>query len=114
MAEQQQHFGSDLALDGPTSAALLAFMTANSADQHLTEAGFKIEQSLAPDAVPLRVTETPYWVRKHRDIAATEWQSPPVKSKANCGACHLDAEAGTYEDGAMRLPQGEASPKTKP
>jgi hypothetical protein len=114
MAEQQQHFGSDLALDGPTSAALLAFMTANSADQHLTEAGFKIEQSLAADAVPLRITETPYWVRKHRDIASAEWLSPLVKSKANCGACHLDAEAGTYEDGAMRLPQGEASPKTRP
>ena len=114
MAGQQQHFGVDLAFDGPTSAALLAFMTANSADQHQTEAAYKIEQSLAPDSVPLRITETPYWVRKHSDIAAADWQSPQVKSKANCGACHLDAEAGTFEDGAMRLPKRAAAPQTTP
>jgi len=27
-----------------------------------------------------------------------------VRSKANCAACHLDAERGTFEDAAMRMP----------
>jgi hypothetical protein len=32
------------------------------------------------------------------------WRNPKVGSKANCGACHLDAEKSTFEDAAMRLP----------
>jgi len=114
MAEQQTHFGADLGFDAPTSAALLAFMTANSADQKLTEPAFKMGQSLQPGAAPLRITETPYWSRKHHEITDAQWKQPLVKSKANCGACHLDAEAGTFEDGAMRLPEGNTVPTAKP
>lgn len=110
MAEQKQHFGADLGLDAPTSAALLAFMTANSADSRSTEASFKIERSLKAQDVPLRVTETPYWIKKHSDIAAADWQSPQVKSKTNCVACHSDAEAGTFQDAAMRIPPRNAKP----
>ncbi len=104
MSEQGQHFGTDLALDGPTTTALLTFLTANSADQRKTEPATKIDLSVAAGTVPLRITETPYWVKKHRDITAADWQSPKVKSRSNCAACHLDAGSGTFEDAAMRLP----------
>jgi cytochrome b len=104
MSGQRQHFGADLALDAATSAALLAFMSRNSAERHQTEPATKIDLSLKIEAVPTRITETPYWVRKHRAITDTDWQSPAVKSRSNCAACHLDAEAGTFEDAAMRLP----------
>jgi hypothetical protein len=104
MAEQGQHFGTDLALDDATVKAVLAFMVDNAAEKHQVEAGYKIESSLAKDATPLRVTETPYWVKKHREIAASDWANPLVKSKSNCGACHVDADAGTFEDAAMHIP----------
>lgn len=109
MAEQDKHFGSDLGLDAATTAAVLKFMVDNSADKHLIEAAFKIEQSVAKDATPQRITETPYWVNKHREIAAADWANPLVKSKNNCAACHADADDGTYEDGAMHIPK---APKT--
>lgn len=111
MAEQDRHFGTDLGLDAATSAAVLAFMTANSADQHHTEAAFKIEQSIPPGATPLRITETPYWLRKHNEIGAADWDSELVKSKSNCAACHSDADQGSFEDAAMQIPK---SPRTKP
>jgi cytochrome b len=114
MSEQQKHFGADLAFDAPTSAALLAFMTANSSEQKQTEPAFKIDKSLAPDAAPLRITETPYWVKKHREITSAEWTQPLVKSKSNCAACHSDAEAGTFEDAAMQMPKPQATVKAKP
>ena len=105
LAEQDRHFGTDLGLDEPTRAALLVFLSANAAERHLTEAGLKIDTSLSPDAAPLRITETPYWLKKHRDIKDADWLSPKVKSKTNCDACHLDALEGTFEDAAMRLPK---------
>jgi cytochrome b/mono/diheme cytochrome c family protein len=108
MSEQDKHFGSDLGLDTPTTAAILKFMVDNSADQHKTEAAFKIEQSLAKDATPLRITETPYWLKKHREVAASDWANPLVLSKTNCAACHTDADDGTFEDGAMHIPKAPA------
>ena len=105
MAGQDQHFGSDLALDAATSAAVLKFMVDNAANQHRTEAGFKIDQSVPKDTTPQRITETPYWVKKHREIAAADWADPLVKRKSNCAACHADADLGTYEDGAMQIPK---------
>lgn len=111
MTGLNKHFGTDLGLDAATSAAVLAFMTANSADQHLKEAAFKIDQSVPKDVTPLRITETPYWTHKHHDVAAADWASPLVKSKSNCAACHSDAEQGTFEDAAMQIPR---SARAKP
>jgi hypothetical protein len=105
MAEQNQHFGSDLALDDPTRQSLLAFMESSSAERSKTEAAFKINRSLKNGATPLRITETPYWVKKHKEITKTVWQFSQVKSKANCAACHQDAELGTFEDAAIRIPK---------
>jgi cytochrome b len=105
MADQATHFGTDLALDAPTSAAVLSFMVANAAENSTTEAAFKINRSIKPESTPLRITETPYWVDKHSEIAAADWSLPLVKSKINCAACHLDADAGMFEDAAMRIPR---------
>ncbi len=111
MAGQAQHFGSDLGLEATAKATLLAFATANSADSQQTEASYKIMRSLKPADSPLRITETPYWIKKHRNITLVQWQSAPIKSKANCAACHLDAEQGTFLDAAMQIPAGPSAPK---
>ncbi|MDO8811639.1 MAG: cytochrome b/b6 domain-containing protein [Gallionella sp.] len=105
MAEQEKHFGTDLALDAATSEALLAFLVNNAAENSNREAAFKINRSIKAEDTPLRITETPYWVRKHQDIAESVWRLSKVKSKTNCAACHLDAEAGTFEDAAMFIPR---------
>jgi hypothetical protein len=109
MAGQDQHFGTDLALDAPTSAAILAFLLRNAAENSPTEAAFKINRSIPFGVTPLRVTQTPYWVAKHEDVRAADWELPRIKSKTNCAACHLDAVAGTFEDAAMRIPRAPAN-----
>ena len=105
MEQQGQHFGVDLGLDSATVAALLVFASANASEGHQTEPAFKIDSSIPSQAVPLRITDTPYWTRKHRDVAAQDWQAPWIKSKANCQACHADAPAGAFEDGSMHIPR---------
>ena len=102
---QDDHFGEDLGLDEETIAELRRFATENAAESHLSEPAWKISQSEPADKTPLRITETVYWVKKHREIDERYWRSEEVGGKGNCGACHLDAEAGTFEDSAMRLPE---------
>lgn len=104
LSKQESHFGVDLALDEATSKTLRAFMLDNAAERHASEAAFKIERSLKPGDAPLRITETPYWIKKHRAIPVGQWQRPEIKSPVNCGACHRDADAGTFEDAAVGIP----------
>jgi len=114
MTEQDKHFGSDLGFDAVTTEAILKFMVDNAAEKHVVEAAFKIEQSIPAGVTPLRVTETPYWLNKHREIAASDWANPLVQSKSNCAACHADADDGTFEDGAMHIPKAPAKVASAP
>ena len=104
-AEQGDHFGDDLALDEETTEELLKFHVDNAAENTLTEPARKILYYTPKDETPIRITETFYWIKKHKEIKDVYWKSPKVKIKGNCDACHLDAKEGTYEDSNMRLPK---------
>jgi hypothetical protein len=80
-------------------------MTGNAAEKNTTEASFKILRTLKPETMPLRINESPYWINKHKEVTDADWRLPLVKNKANCAACHVDAEAETFEDAAMRIPR---------
>lgn len=106
LADQTDHFGEDLALDADALREIQTFLIANAAETMLSEPAWKIARSVPAHAAPLRITETGYWQRKHRDIPDAVWRRPDVGGKGNCAACHLDAAEGTFEDGAMRVPKG--------
>jgi cytochrome b len=67
------------------------------------DAGYKISRSIDPRETPLRITETPYWQGKHRDIGAAVWKQPQVGTRANCAACHQGAERSVFVP--ARLPR---------
>ena len=104
MAEQASHFGEDLFLEPDAVSEIETFLIENAAEQEPTEAAWKINRSIPKSETLLRITEAPYWLQKHQDISDATWKDPKVNSKVNCAACHLDAELGTFEDAAMRLP----------
>ncbi|HEC17507.1 MAG TPA: cytochrome B [Sedimenticola sp.] len=104
MAGQSSHFGEDLFLERDSADEIERFLLENAAEQALTEAAWKINRSIAATETPLRITETPYWVDKHKEIPGRVWEDPRVNGKVNCASCHLDADAGTFEDAAMRIP----------
>jgi cytochrome b len=103
--EQHQHFEEDLDLDAETLAELRRFAGNNAAETHLTEAAWQIAQTTPLNQAPVRITVTAYWQEQHQEIPNPIWQHPLVKFKGHCDACHLDAEQGTFEDAAMRLPK---------
>lgn len=104
-AEQDAHFGEDLALEAGDVEALLDYARANSAERVPRELSWRTLQALGADETPLRITETPYWKRAHREIAGETWKRESVNGALNCAACHRDAEQGGFMHGAMRVPK---------
>jgi cytochrome b len=104
MAGQSDHFGDDLALDDATITELLTYARQNSADLEKSEPAWRMNSNIAASETPLRITEVGYWKDKHEEIDDQVWKRSEIKSKANCGACHLDAKQGTFEDADMRIP----------
>ena len=103
--QQEDHFQEDLMLDEETLAELMAYASDNAAEHKQTEAAWKINRSIKKEQSPLRVTSVEYWKEKHSNVAEAVWKQETVKSKTNCGACHFDAEQGTFQDSAMKIPE---------
>jgi hypothetical protein len=90
--------------DAKTLTEIRAFLQQNSAETEMTEAAYRINKSIPASVTPLRITETAFWIEKHGRIDNGTWSDPAVGSKSNCRACHRDADYGTYDDAAIRLP----------
>ena len=90
------HFGENLSLDDQKRKEITDWLTANAGDgpgvtkEYLR--GVMLSQT------PLRITETYAWIQEHRREARDgDFAKPNVKSKANCVACHKDAEMGIFD-----------------
>ena len=90
------HFGENATLDDATSRAILTYLEANAGDA----GGYgRYLRGLPASQTPLRITETPYWIREHQsEVRPAAFLDPKVKTKANCIACHAGAQQGIYED----------------
>mgnify|MGYP001108084929 FL=1 len=96
MASLATHFGTDASLPASTEAQVRAFL----------EAGAGKDSAVVPT---LRISETRWFRNEHRrEVDPSVWKSAAVKSPANCGACHRQADAGDYDERSLRLPGGES------
>ena len=91
-----RHFGVDASVDAATAASILGFLAAN--------AGRDDDGSST-----LRITETPRFRRKHREIAPVVFRNPKVGGAGNCLACHRDAADGRFSEHEARIPREPAS-----
>ena len=99
MANLENHFGDDASLDAVTRAKITGYLVSNAADTGGTEWGRRMLRGVDYNVPPSRITSLPRWAHKHDEVRASEWTSPKVKSRANCAACHTDAEIGYFEEG---------------
>ena len=89
MSDLSHHFGEDASLNDQDRAAITAYLTAHAADGPASgRASERFLRGLNPSATPLRITDTPYWRRRHGEISQRRFNDPKVKTAANCGACH--------------------------
>ncbi len=90
-----KHFGSDASLDAAATQEITAFLEKN-ADQR--------KRSMSSKPV-LRISEMRWFKSEHDEVSARTWKNPKVKSPANCGACHTQADMGDFSERNVRIPR---------
>jgi len=99
MGGLDKHFGTDASLEPAARDGILAFLEKNSGRRDTKANGKPL----------LRITETKWFAREHRkEIAAGTATRPDVKSIANCGACHRQAEKFDYAESSLQVPGGRS------
>ncbi len=86
------HFGEDASLDPDTTKVITDYLVANAANS--PNGNPRILAGIAKADIPLRITETPWWIRRHREVSPAQFTQPNVKSKSNCIACHRNGNYG--------------------
>jgi len=94
MGGLNKHFGANAMLDTKDNKDILDFLQRNagSGDRH--------------SASSLRIIETSWFTREHREVSGNTWLNPSVKSRSNCSACHVNAERGDWSERGIRMPGG--------
>jgi len=95
MGRLDKHFGANATLDAKDNKDILDFLQRN--------AGSGDRRS----ASSLRISETPWFTREHREVSSSTWSNPAVKSRSNCTACHVNAERGDWSEHGIRMPGGQ-------
>ncbi|MDD5160844.1 MAG: diheme cytochrome c [Sulfuricurvum sp.] len=90
------HFSTDATLDPADHKTIQNYLA--------THASKNDRMSDMKGAVALRISETPYFVREHREVTKKMVTQPEVKSFANCNACHTQATNGSYREREIRIP----------
>ncbi|MFZ0457388.1 MAG: hypothetical protein WAM17_02890 [Rhodoplanes sp.] len=99
IADLANHFGDNAELDPATAKRVADYLTANSADG--VGVSGKVLRGLDSALVPKRITELPWWTRKHEGkgrVGTVELARKGAKFKGDCKACHADAERGVFDD----------------
>ncbi|CAA6605155.1 Diheme cytochrome c [Rhodospirillaceae bacterium LM-1] len=98
--ELASHFGDDASLPEAARAQIETYLTSHAAGVAQGKESGKVAASVPAGETPLRITQTGRWMQKHRpgEVNPEAFNSPKVKSKANCQACHKGASQGLYED----------------
>lgn len=53
-----------------------------------------------------RITQSDWFVRKHRKVTREVWRLPSVQGPTQCAACHAQAEQGRFDEHDLRRPAG--------
>lgn len=105
MTGLEDHFGDNAELDAEANKNILDYLVTNSADKSNYKRSTRIVGSLRKGEVPLRITDTVYFQRKHDEIPARYVKdNKDVGSYSKCEACHTRAEAGSYNEHEVTIP----------
>jgi len=93
MATLDKHYGVDASLSDADTAEIAAWL-----DKTALDVG-----EAPPDN---RITRSFWFNRKHgpSHVKPEVWQRASIKSRANCQACHVNADQGDFNEHKIRIP----------
>ena len=105
MASLDDHFGENAELPAEDAKMIERYLLENAADHSNYKRSMRIMNSLHPAEAPLRISETPYFIKKHDELSRKMVQdNPQVGSFSKCGACHTQADKGSFEENEIQIP----------
>ncbi len=105
MGGLEDHFAENAELEAADARQLTTYLTENAADTSDYKRSRGISRSLAKDDVPLRVSTTRYFKRKHHELPDRMVKNnPEVRSFSNCELCHARAAQGSYNEHQVKVP----------
>lgn len=96
MGSLDKHFGTDASLDEASVREISTWLNANAGTYK------RVKEAPPQD----RITQSAWFIRKHRTLDAPVWQLTSVKSAANCAACHTQAAKGQFNESGLQFPAG--------
>ncbi len=104
MSNLGDHFGENAELGTDVMQSLNTYLAKNAADKVSNRLSASIAKSTA-DSTPLRITETAFFKREHREISPRLVKdNPQVKSFSRCQACHTRAQEGSFDEDEVNIP----------
>lgn len=94
MSSLDRHYGVDASLDPQAAAQITGWLAAGAGGARDRERG-------TGGGLP-RISTGRWFRNEHREVAA-RFGRGPVKSAADCGACHAGADRGDYEEATLGL-----------
>ncbi|MEQ1695881.1 MAG: diheme cytochrome c [Hyphomicrobiaceae bacterium] len=99
MGDLKNHFGDNAELDPALAQRMAVYLKDNAADTG--GRGGKLLRDLSPSQTPKRITDLPWFKRKHEKkdrISPATLKRKGAKFPGDCKACHTAAEKGTFDD----------------
>lgn len=95
MSGLDKHFGADASLTAQESKEITDFLVKYASNRW------------SASSAPLRITEAAWFQRKHdgHEISPAVWKRASVKSRANCVACHAEADKGDFNEHRVSIPK---------
>jgi hypothetical protein len=91
LGSTEKHFGETLEIDPKTKRVIASYLKENGAEVSKSKISNRVMESLDSNT-PLRITEVPYILKKHRKISSDVFQKKSIGSFSNCNACHRLAD----------------------
>jgi len=106
MSGLDDHFGENAELGADTAQQISAWLVRNAADVNPGRRSKQFLRGIASSDTPLRITETPFFKRKHDEVPESKViNNPEVGSFSQCQACHgQDAQRGIFDEDTVDIP----------
>jgi len=105
MSQLDHHFGENAELSPDSRMEITKYLMKHAGDQGRNYFGRRINRSIPKNSAPMRITETGYFLRTHREVPSRDvGPNPKVRSFSNCIACHHGAERDSFDEDEVVIP----------